>query len=260
MLKIHAIPAFNDNYIWAITNSDTKECWVVDPGTAQPVHSFLAQHQFKLKGILLTHHHQDHQGGVAELATAGVEVLGNRADAERLHGLTKLVEDNQQLEILSQQVQVIEVSGHTLGHLAFYFPNLSTPVVFTGDTLFAAGCGRRFEGSAAQMQTSLAKLAQLPSNTKIYAAHEYTLSNLKFAQLVEPNNPAITKRLQSCQALRNNHQPTLPSTLAVELESNPFLRLHAPEVQASLRQRHPEADLTNSVIAFDLLRQWKDQA
>ena len=262
MLQVIPLAAFNDNYIWLLKNSDpaNTKCWVVDPGEADPVIAYLEQEQLDLQGILLTHHHKDHIGGVEDLRQPGVEIVGCAADAARLPTLTQAVTAGDKLQILGQPVDILAVPGHTLGHLVYYFPATNQPLLFSGDTLFAAGCGRRFEGSAAQMQASLHKLAQLPANTQIFAAHEYTLSNLNFALLVEPDNQDLQARLQQCQELRNNNQPTLPSNLALELASNPFLRLNQPQVIASLHKRHPEADLSDPVIAFDLLRQWKDVA
>lgn len=260
MLEVHPIAAFNDNYIWLLKNSDDARCWVVDPGDAAPVAAYLKANALSLEGILLTHHHSDHIGGVAALAKQGVEVVGFAKDAQRLPTLTQAVKQDDTLQILGHSVKVLEVPGHTLGHIVYFIATQRQPLLFSGDTLFAGGCGRMFEGSPQQMHASLQSLAVLPANTQVFAAHEYTLSNLAFALLVEPNNAALQQRLAECQQLRAAQQATLPSSLGAELATNPFLRTQQPEVLASLQARHPSADLTQRAEAFKLLREWKNIA
>lgn len=254
MLQILPLSAFNDNYIWLIRQANQPTCWVVDPGDAAPVKAYLAQEGLKLAGILLTHHHADHTGGVAELATSGVEVVGSAKDADRLPSLTQAVSQGSKINVLGVEFTALEIDGHTLGHLAFVAEN----ILFSGDTLFAGGCGRRFEGTAEQMHASLSQLASLPASTKVYAAHEYTLSNLEFALAVEPNNPALKERLAACQALRQNSQPTLPSLISDELATNPFLRLDQSSIQQALAAQFPEETPQQPSEFFNLLRSWKD--
>lgn len=254
MLQILPITAFNDNYIWLIRTSDSRDCWLVDPGDAAPVEAYLSAEGLNLAGILLTHHHTDHIGGVEQLATAGVQVVGSAKDTERLPSLTQAVSDGSKLNILGTEFSVLEVDGHTLGHLAY----VAEDILFSGDTLFAGGCGRRFEGSAEQMYASLHQLANLPATTRVYAAHEYTLSNLEFALAVEPNNAAVQARLAACQQLRQKNQPTLPSLLSDELVTNPFLRVADASVQAAICGEYPEEQPQTLSDYFDLLRRWKD--
>lgn len=260
MLDVHPINAFKDNYIWLIKNPNQPSCWVVDPGDAAPVQSYLKANNLTLEGILLTHHHYDHIDGVAELTKQGVEVVGFANDAKRLPALTKPVQQGDTFELLGQNVKVMEVPGHTLGHIVYFIDNKQQPLLFSGDTLFAAGCGRMFEGTPEQMQASLQSLANLPGETFVFAAHEYTLSNLKFALLVEPNNLALQKRMTDAIKLREANIPTLPSSLETELATNPFLRLNQPEVLASLEVRDINANLSKPAEAFKLLREWKDTA
>ena len=223
MLRIHRIPAFSDNYIWII--ADDLSAWAVDPGDASPVIEFLETHQLSLIGILLTHWHGDHQGGVEDLCTryAGLQIIGSN---KALKGPSSPVVEGDMVEVLGALFQAIEVPGHTLDHVAFFSDSnlFETPVAFTGDTLFVAGCGRLFEGTAENMYESLQKLNQLPGNTTIYCAHEYTLANLKYATFAEPENPEIQKRLAKVEELRLKQHATVPTTLAMERLTNPFLR------------------------------------
>lgn len=254
MLQILPLTAFNDNYIWLIRQPNSQNCWVVDPGDAAPVKSYLAKEGLNLAGILLTHHHADHTGGVAELAQAGVEVVGSAKDASRLPKLTQAVSQDSKVKVLDVEFTALEVDGHTLGHLAF----VAEGILFSGDTLFAGGCGRRFEGTAEQMYASLTQLANLAANTQVYAAHEYTLSNLDFALAVDPNNTALQERMKTCQALRQNNQPTLPSLLSDELATNPFLRVEEAVVQEAVKTNFTDEKPQTPSEFFDLLRRWKD--
>ncbi|MDA8416371.1 MAG: hydroxyacylglutathione hydrolase [Betaproteobacteria bacterium] len=252
--SITPIPAFNDNYIWLI--HDTQHAWAVDPGEALPVLHYLNHHQLTLAGILLTHHHADHCGGVATLRQhyPSLTVIGSPKDP--LPPLTRAVQEGDTLLLapLDLTVTVIEVPGHTLGHVAYF----GDQCLFCGDTLFAGGCGRVFEGTAEQMWHSLDKLNQLPASTRIYCAHEYTESNLTFAIRVEPDNPDLQQRLQQVRAARSQHQITLPSLLAWERQTNPFLRLHEPTILHHLEEwiGHPLS--TDPAQRFSVLRQWKN--
>lgn len=249
------IPAFQDNYLWLL--HDQQHAWVVDPGDAAPVQACLQQHGLTLQGILLTHHHADHTAGVAELRQAwNCPVFGPAF--ETLPEPVQRVADGETLHLLGLGFQVLAVPGHTSGHVAYFaeVPN-QAPLLFCGDTLFSAGCGRLFEGTPAQMHASLQKLAALPDNTRVCCAHEYTLSNLRFAQAVEPSNSDVAAHLLDCQALRSQGQPTLPSTVGQEKRINPFLRCHVPEVQAMARSQAPQA--TTPLEVFTALREWKNR-
>ena len=223
MLRIHRIHAFSDNYIWVIADDDSA--WVVDPGDASPVIEFLGAHQLSLIGILLTHWHGDHQGGVEDLCTRypELQIIGSK---KALKGPSRPVVEGDIVEVLGALFRAIEVPGHTLDHIAFFSDSdlFETPVAFTGDTLFVAGCGRLFEGTAENMFESLQKLDQLPGNTAIYCAHEYTLANLKYATIAEPENLEIQKRLAKVEELRSKQYATVPTTLVMERLTNPFLR------------------------------------
>ena len=260
MLDVIALPAFNDNYIWLLRLRGDKRCWVVDPGDAEVVQRYLQAQALQLEGILLTHHHADHIGGVEALAQPGISVIGALQDVYRLPPLSVQVTAGSRFQLLGQTVQVFEVPGHTLGHVAYFIGDQQPPLLFPGDTLFAGGCGRLFEGTPEQMHASLQSLAALPDSTQVYAAHEYTLSNLRFALQVEPDNAALQARLEACQALRDKNQPTLPSTLAAEKATNPFLRVSTDPVIAAAR-RHAESPLRPGVTeVFAEIRRWKDQA
>lgn len=249
---ITAIPAFTDNYLWLLESGD--EAVVVDPGDAQPVLRAVSARKLQLSAILITHWHADHIGGLAELkARFDVPVHGPRAEAGKIPGLTHLLDDGDRVTVLGREFQVMRVPGHTLGHIAYY----SGDVLFCGDTLFSAGCGRLFEGTPAQMHTSLARLAALPGETRMYCAHEYTVSNLAFARAVEPNNPDIELRLAEVHALRARGEPSLPSTIARERAFNPFLRSTEPSVM-SAAQAQAGGKLNDAIEVFAALRRWKD--
>lgn len=246
-----AIPAFNDNYIWAIVHNE--KAVVVDPGDAKPVQFFLQQHQLQLAGILVTHWHADHTGGIASLLQnyPDLAIIGPKHDAIAAN---RVIEHEQEITLAGLDLQTLHIPGHTLEHIAFYQQQFGW--LFCGDTLFAAGCGRIFEGTPPMMFTSLNKLAALPDTTQIFCAHEYTVSNLLFAQAVEPNNADIAKRLQQCQTLRALQRPTLPSTLADEHKTNPFLRTHEKEViETALSKGALSAD---ALDVFTFLREWKN--
>lgn len=255
-MNLLPLPAFSDNYIWLLHNG--KQALVVDPGDAAPVQAALLALQLQLQAILVTHHHADHVGGVDALRDAtGALVYGPAFEV--LPEPVVRVDAATQLQLLGLQWRVLEVPGHTAGHIAWYCePAGQAPILFCGDTLFSGGCGRLFEGTAEQMHASLQQLAQLPQNTRVACAHEYTVSNLKFACEVEPSNTALLQYRAHCEALRQQQRPTLPSTLAQELAINPFLRCDVKQVvQSALRFRsntHPEQPA--SVLAT--LREWKN--
>jgi hydroxyacylglutathione hydrolase len=249
MLNIIPIPAFQDNYIWLIENG--KHATVVDPGDAVPVVAALKQRGLKLSTILITHHHADHIGGVDTLmAEFAPQVLAPQKEQYAFKHTP--VHDNQTIHIqdLDLSLKVIDVGGHTLGHVAYYGANL----LFCGDTLFGCGCGRLFEGTPTQMFESLQKIAALPESTAVYCAHEYTEHNLQFAQLVESNNAALKDRTQMTKMLRSSGQPSVPSNIALELATNPFLRCRSPEIMAYLNL--PQAD---PIAVFTALRAMRNQ-
>ena len=256
-LNLFPIPALNDNYIWALSGNGYAV--VVDPGEAQPVIDYLTAHQLTLDAILLTHHHGDHVGGVKALhAWSHATVYGPAH--EKLPYCDQRVHDNDHISLdhLGVNAQVLFIPGHTAGHIAYYIdlPD-AAPILFCGDTLFAGGCGRLFEGTPAQMVESLGKLTSLPSSTRVCCAHEYTLSNLRWAVQVEPGNTALQKRLEQVSHLRAQGLPTLPSTLAIELETNPFCRTsHADVVRAA--SEHSGQPLATPVHVFGCLREWKN--
>jgi hydroxyacylglutathione hydrolase len=252
LLHIHPIPAFKDNYIWIIHNN--QYAVVVDPGDADVVLQYLASHQLKLVAILITHHHHDHIGGIAEL------VKNNKTPVygpvlEQIPHLTHAVQEGDLVHIHTFNIdfKILDIPGHTSGHIAYYGLNS----VFCGDTLFGCGCGRLFEGTPAQMYASLSKLAQLPADTAVYCAHEYTLSGIHFALTLEPDNTALQQRLLHDQALRLQNLPTLPSTIAVENATNPFLRCHLPSLQSKMGI---PVNLTNALLTFTAVRTLKDNS
>lgn len=257
MIVIDALPAFTDNYLWLLQEPLSKRCAVIDPGDAAPVIAWLAAHpDWQLSDILITHHHPDHTGGVLQLkAQFGARVLGPAK--ENIPGRDQALFEGDSIEVLGLDFNVLEVPGHTLGHIAFYHA-AAEPLLFCGDTLFAGGCGRLFEGTPAQMHHSLQRLAQLPSNTLIYCTHEYTLSNLRFAQAVEPHNPEISQRLANVIALRAEGRCTLPSTMALEQTTNPFLRCHVASVKQQIDQRD-NCQHVNAEAVFTSMRAWKNQ-
>ncbi|MBA1228109.1 hydroxyacylglutathione hydrolase [Pseudomonas viridiflava] len=257
MIQIHALPAFNDNYIWLLQDLSAKRCAVVDPGDAAPVLAWLADHpDHTLTDILITHHHNDHVGGVARLKqVSGAKVQGPQA--ESIPARDVALNDHDRVTVLGLEFTVHAVPGHTLGHIAFYHDDATRPLLFCGDALFAAGCGRLFEGTPEQMHASLDRLAALPDSTQIYCAHEYTLSNLKFAQAVEPDNRDIAERLALVVRLRDENRITLPSNLALEKRTNPFLRAHETSVKEKVDERDGHENASQSAV-FASLRAWKD--
>ncbi|WP_395028457.1 hydroxyacylglutathione hydrolase [Comamonas odontotermitis] len=261
-MHLHPLPAFTDNYIWLL--HDGRQALVVDPGQAAPVMEALQALGLHLQSIVVTHHHGDHVGGVAELREAtGAAVYGPAR--EDIPAPYHPLRGGDTLPLLGHTWQVIDVPGHTAGHIAYYCPlvegeaPLPAPVLFCGDTLFSAGCGRLFEGTPAQMHASLSALAALPPHTLVCAAHEYTLSNLRFAQAVEPDNADIARYTAHCEALRAQGTPTLPAQLGNELRINPFLRSAVPAVARAAQQFDPSTPSGDSVSVLASLRRWKNQ-
>ncbi len=254
MRILHPIPAFTDNYIWALREG--QQALVVDPGDAAPVLDWLANEACALTGILITHHHADHTGGVAELiAKTGAPVWGPAY--ENLPEGVQRLEGGDTVHWQGIAFQVIDVPGHTAGHIAFYTPDVAgSPLLFCGDTLFSGGCGRLFEGTPEQMLRSLDTLAALPGHTRVCCTHEYTLSNLRFARAVEPDNAELIAYTHWCETERAAGRPTLPSTLDREAAINPFLRSREPSVRQALRLQGSAPD--SDTEAFASLRRWKD--
>lgn len=257
-MNLLALPAFADNYIWMV--HDDARAFVVDPGDAAPVAEALARRGLQLAGILVTHHHPDHVGGVNALrpllAASGGRVFGPAR--ERIPEPFVPLAGGDTVELLGLRFGVLDVPGHTAGHIAFVQQGAAgAPLLFCGDTLFSAGCGRLFEGTPAQMAASLAALAALPDDTQVCCTHEYTLSNLRFAAAVEPANDDIAAHARHCEALRAAGEPTLPSTLALERRINPFLRCHLPKVAQAARREGAANDEPVAVLAA--LREWKNR-
>lgn len=254
MLSISPIPAFDDNYIWLLENNN--QAVVVDPGDSEPVKQVLSAKGLNLQAIIITHHHADHTGGVNTLCESfDVPVYGPQNS--KFKGVTHPLIDGEQITLLSQSFTVKAVPGHTLDHICFFLEDSKNPAIFCGDSLFLAGCGRVFEGTMEQMFAAMEYFNQLPSNTKVYCTHEYSLANLAFASAVEPTNAAIQQEVVNCQAKRANDQPTLPSSIETERLINPFLRYDEPSVKESAEQFSGRT-LPNQLEIFSALRGWKD--
>jgi len=249
MITVTPVRAFTDNYIWVL--SQAGEAVAVDPGDAAPLLHFLEQNRLQLTALLITHHHADHIGGINKLKAAapGLTVFGPSG----ISGISHVVTEGDHVTVLGQPFEVLAVPGHTLDHIAY----TDREHLFCGDTLFGAGCGRLFEGTPQQMYTSLQKLATLPDSTKVYPAHEYTLSNLRFASAADPGNPAIAQRMRDDSTALANGAPTLPSLIGREKQTNPFLRAHEASLKASA-ETHSGSQLDNPVAVFAALRAWKN--
>ena len=255
MIELTALPAFADNYVWLL--HDGRNALVVDPGDDAPVSAALDERGLELAAILVTHHHADHVGGVNALRPRLRGPVFGPA-RERIPEPFEPLAEGDRIEVLGLSFEVFDVPGHTAGHIAYLHRGADqAPLLFCGDTLFSAGCGRLFEGTPAQMHQSLAKLAALPGATRVCCTHEYTLSNLRFAAAVEPGNQAIHAHAAWCRDVRAQGRPTLPSTIARELEINPFLRCRVPEVVASARRQG--ATNGDEVDVLAALREWKNR-
>jgi len=255
MFKITAIPALQDNYIWAMHND--KQAVVVDPGDAMPVLEFMAEQGLTLAAILCTHRHNDHIGGIAQLrAVYNVPVYGRRH--EKNPHISHDLRDGEQLrlDVFGLVFDIIETPGHLDDHIAYCAANATPEILFCGDVLFGAGCGRNFEGTLEQLHHSLQRLSRLPETTLVYCAHEYTASNLRFAIACEPDNPAVQQRIADTAKLRAQNLSTVPSTIALEKATNPFLRCNVPAIVHRLQQRGLNDPSPASVFAA--LRQWRD--
>ncbi|WP_105903496.1 hydroxyacylglutathione hydrolase [Vibrio gangliei] len=250
-LTVKSIPAFNDNYIWLIQNNTTS-CAIVDPGEAAPVLTRLEQDNLQLELIIITHHHPDHVGGVAELLRhcPKAKVIGPSNDPVLM--LTQSVQGGDRIDIFGETFLVMDVPGHTHGHIAY----VGDGKLFCGDVLFSAGCGRVFEGTYEEMFQSLQKLASLPQETEVYCAHEYTSSNVSFALAVEPDNQLLHEYRDEVNRLRAQEKPTLPTTIRQEKWINPFLRCQEPSVMKAVSAR---TDELNELSVFAALREWKNE-
>lgn len=263
LLQVWPIPAFDDNYLWCI--HDGQSALIVDPGDATPVLQYLEQNNLTLTGILVTHHHADHTGGILAL----LEALGSQIPVYGpatidIPGRTNPLMEGDTVVITTPQIslEVYEVPGHTLSHIAYFAhqqSNMAEPMLFCGDTLFASGCGRLFEGTPTQMSQSLAKFSHLPKNTLVYCTHEYTLSNIRFALAVEPKNANLITWAQTAKLLRDQQLPTLPTTIGQELQVNPFMRCDQKAVIDAAVQISGEASLPTSAHVLAVIRAWKDR-
>ncbi|RMH17442.1 MAG: hydroxyacylglutathione hydrolase [Gammaproteobacteria bacterium] len=255
--RIHPVPALTDNYIWAYRIADTStDVLLVDPGEAESIMNYCSDHGLVPRAILVTHNHLDHVGGIMEIQNhVQIPVYGPARTARFCSHFISL-EDTQDFMIEGCRIRVIRVPGHTLDHLAYHIEK--DQILFCGDTLFSSGCGYLFEGTYEQMYASLKRLASLPDETLCCCTHEYTLANLDFALTVEPDNPHLHEKLALSRALRSNQKPTLPTTLANEHLTNPFLRCHIPEVRRAA-ERHEGRSLDHPVEVFASLRKWKNR-
>ena len=259
VISVHAVPAFQDNYLWVIQRDGVAA--VVDPGDAEPVLEYLSSNALRLNAIICTHHHADHVGGVVRLLDflqlrGKIPVYGPAS--ERIPARTHALTEGDRIVVpgLDLTLDVLDVPGHTAGHIAYFGQGM----LFCGDTLFACGCGRLFEGTAEQMTASLSKLKRLAPETKVFCAHEYTMANITFAEAVEPENGDLKLRKAFCAAKRHRNLPTVPSTIHLELATNPFLRWDQPAVQAAAAVRL-KRDIGNHpapALVFGAIREWKN--
>lgn len=259
MLHIHTIPAFKDNYFWLIQpDMQSPDSYIIDPGGAEPVYNYLNSHTLNLKGILLTHHHHDHIDGAVELQEYfNIPIYG--PDSKRIPQVTKPLYDGDSVILGPIQAQVIALPGHTLDHIAYLIETPENPpLLFSGDTLFAVGCGRLFDGTAALLYQSLQKIAKLPDETLIHGGHEYTLANIEFALTIEPENSDLKARQILERQRREQGIPTLPTQLGFEKRTNPFLRCHLNSVRSTVEDLSAQILVTDADI-FTNLRLLKDR-
>lgn len=254
MFQVYPLPAFNDNYIWVISSPDLSGVAVVDPGDGEAVENYLKDQGETLSAILITHHHNDHTGGVAHLTEIYPEAPVYGPANSPFTGVTQPLSQGDSVELFGQSLTVQEVPAHTLDHISYYCDHQ----LFCGDTLFLAGCGRLFEGTATQMQQAMDYFKSLPDQTEVYCTHEYSLANLTFAEAVEPENSDIKNTTKNCIALRESDKPTLPSTIAQEKAINPFMRTNAPGVIAAA-ERFSGSKATSEVEVMTAIREWKNQ-
>lgn len=254
-MKVIQIPLLRDNYGYLIACEESNEAAIVDPSEAEPVLRRVEQEQLKLQAILNTHHHRDHTGGNPRLLERfRARVYGHRLDRERIPGLNHPLDEGDEITIGDLKGKILFVPGHTKGHIAYLFHN----ALFCGDTLFVAGCGRLFEGTPAEMLSSLERLRSLPPETLVYCGHEYTQKNLEFALTVEPQNKKVADKLERVRPLRAKGLPTVPSTIREEIETNPFLRWESEEIRENLKRKFPDLD-PGPVSIFAKVRELKDR-
>tara|TARA_Y100001968_G_scaffold18983_1_gene14963 strand:- start:212 stop:976 length:765 start_codon:yes stop_codon:yes gene_type:complete len=252
MLSVEPIKAFTDNYIWLVSTNEGSI--VIDPGESKNIQKLIDNNTIDLKGILITHHHYDHTNGLSELVKINeLEVYG---PVNNIDGINHRLTDKDKISIIGIDFDVISIPGHTLDHIGFYSANANNPILFCGDTLFAGGCGRIFEGTYEQMFHALKKITKLPTNTNIYCGHEYTLSNLKFALEADDTNKELIEEFKKVKNKINSNIPTLPTTLDKELKVNPFLRCDNINIQNKIIEKFKVSN--NELEVFTALRKWKD--
>ncbi|MEW6300196.1 MAG: hydroxyacylglutathione hydrolase [Thermodesulfobacteriota bacterium] len=257
-MRVIPIPVLKDNYAYLVIDDATKDAAVVDPSEAKPVAAAVKREGVNFTAIINTHHHWDHVGGNEELVREfpHLKVYGHKRDRDRTPCITNLVDEGDTVRIGTLEGRFLFIPCHTSGHVAVYFP--AEKAVFTGDTLFVAGCGRLFEGTAADMYNNMVKLMALPDDTRVYCGHEYTEKNLQFALTLEPSNAKVKEKLRWARAMREQQRPTVPSTVAEEKAINPFVRVNSTELQATLRKQFPSLSL-DPVSVLEKTRFLKDQ-
>ena len=252
MLSVEPIKAFTDNYIWLVSTNEGSI--VIDPGESKNIQKLIDNKTIDLKGILITHHHYDHTNGLSELVKKNeLEVYG---PVNNIDGINHRLNDKDKISIIGIDFDIISIPGHTLDHIGFYSANANNPILFCGDTLFAGGCGRIFEGTYEQMFNALKKITKLPTNTNIYCGHEYTLSNLKFALEADDTNKELIEEFKKVENKINSNIPSLPTTLDKELKVNPFLRCDNINIQNKIIEKFNVSN--NELEVFTALRKWKD--
>ena len=258
MLEVVPVKAFHDNYLWLFRQEGTRACGIVDPGDAAPVLDYLSANNLELNAILITHHHADHTGGITTLLEKfDVPVYG--PDSPNIPTITQKLKEGDSINVFGATFGVLEIPGHTMDHIAYYLQEdgQQAPLLFCGDTLFAGGCGRVFEGTPAMMHASLQKLASLTPNTKVYCAHEYTMANLSFASAVTPDDKVLLERKNHEQEKRDQDIPTVPTSIRVELDTNPFLRCDDNALKQAA-ENHSGRKLGTAEEVFAVIRGWKD--